>query len=69
MDRSTNKVGPALKYALYKEAMKVLELKMGKKCWAGGWPLLRARGKKILHNDRATDDECAEAIIFNRSVT
>ncbi len=64
MNRSTNHLLPNLRFALYKEAMQVLEKKMGKKCWAEGWNLIRGMGKKISKNDNLDDAGCASTIIL-----
>jgi hypothetical protein len=65
MIHSTKDAGPELRRYLYNAAMKVLERKIGPTCWDLGWPLIRGEGKKILRNDRASDSECAEALILH----
>lgn len=60
----THDAGPALKFELYKDAMRSLEASGYPRPWEGGWTLLRALGKRLLRNDNALDHECAEAIIL-----
>lgn len=64
MSRTTNHLLPELRFALYKEAMRVIEKQMGKKCWTEGWPLIRGLGKKLAKNDDLDDAECADAVIL-----
>lgn len=64
MIHSTKDAGPKLRFELYKEAMKTLVPVYGPSIWDRGWPYLRARGRAILNNDKASDSECAEAIII-----
>ena len=59
-----NRLLPELRYALYKEAMRVIEKGVGKKCWAEGWPLIRGLGKLIAKNENMDDAECADAVIL-----
>lgn len=59
--------GPALKFALYKEAMKILAANGFKDPWASGWNLIRGLGKNITNDWRSNDAECAEAVILHYS--
>ena len=63
----TFEAGKDLRFALYKEAMKALEKAKYPDPWKGGWLLLRGLGKEILGDYRATDAECAQAIILKHS--
>lgn len=68
MIHSTKDAGPKLKFELYKAAMKALEQDRFSMPWEHGWPLIRAKGKNILNDDKASDPECAEAVILRYSI-
>lgn len=64
MIHSTKDAGPELRYQLYRKALMTLEMKNFNRYTLEGWTLIRALGKKILRNDKASDSECCEAIIM-----